>query len=277
MRRHAEREDLNQYWYSAYTIDVLRQVCGRLACPAPLRESVDLVDSRGRWKGPYLRTRPADAVPVVFHTVATLEDFHYTIQTLSGRAGGCDGAWQEIEASSTRVAFLSTPSLFFSLKDKALKNNSVLFDVCAFPSPCGLQQRSHVLHRRSLSMKGTREVRRQRCWVLTRRARAENCFDAMKAISTPCTARVGQPSADACGIDRAYHNYPPMLLPPSPPEPTGSNSPPGLWSTASRWTKHRLESADSHRNSACGTSAALAADKVWQGGGLNSWTSNGCI
>jgi len=40
-----------------------------------------------------------------------------------------DGALQEIEASATRVAFLSTPSLFFSLKDKALRSNSVLFDV----------------------------------------------------------------------------------------------------------------------------------------------------
>eukprot|EP00241_Pyramimonas_parkeae_P011911 CAMPEP_0114226012 /NCGR_PEP_ID=MMETSP0058-20121206/1000_1 /TAXON_ID=36894 /ORGANISM="Pyramimonas parkeae, CCMP726" /LENGTH=188 /DNA_ID=CAMNT_0001336699 /DNA_START=43 /DNA_END=609 /DNA_ORIENTATION=+ len=58
--KHVEKEEMNQYWYSAHTIDVLRQ---------------------------------------------------------------------EIEASATRVAFLSTPSLFFSLHNKTLKKNSVLFDL----------------------------------------------------------------------------------------------------------------------------------------------------
>lgn len=48
---------------------------------------------------------------------------------------GRDGALQEIEASATRVAFLSTPSLFFSLKDKLLKSNSVLFDVQTLRPP----------------------------------------------------------------------------------------------------------------------------------------------
>jgi hypothetical protein len=42
---------------------------------------------------------------------------------------------QEIEMSATRVAFLSTPSLFFSLKDTALKSNSVLFDVRSLRPP----------------------------------------------------------------------------------------------------------------------------------------------
>lgn len=36
---------------------------------------------------------------------------------------------QEIEAQSTRAAFLSTPSLYFSLKNKELKDNSYVFDV----------------------------------------------------------------------------------------------------------------------------------------------------
>ena len=35
----------------------------------------------------------------------------------------------EVEANATRAAFLSTPSIFFSLKNKELKANSVLFDL----------------------------------------------------------------------------------------------------------------------------------------------------
>mmetsp|Transcript_26756 Transcript_26756/g.58259 ORF Transcript_26756/g.58259 Transcript_26756/m.58259 type:complete len:189 (+) Transcript_26756:165-731(+) len=58
--KHSEKEDLNQYWYSAHTIDVMRQ---------------------------------------------------------------------EVEDNATRAAFLSTPSVFFSLKNKELKKNSVLFDL----------------------------------------------------------------------------------------------------------------------------------------------------
>mmetsp|Transcript_5055 Transcript_5055/g.6868 ORF Transcript_5055/g.6868 Transcript_5055/m.6868 type:complete len:189 (-) Transcript_5055:103-669(-) len=58
--KHTEKEDLNQYWYSAHTIEV---IC------------------------------------------------------------------LELEETSTRVAFLSTPSLFFSLKNKELKKNSAVFDL----------------------------------------------------------------------------------------------------------------------------------------------------
>mmetsp|Transcript_5880 Transcript_5880/g.10193 ORF Transcript_5880/g.10193 Transcript_5880/m.10193 type:complete len:190 (-) Transcript_5880:249-818(-) len=58
--RHSEKENLNQYWYSAHTIDAMRLEC---------------------------------------------------------------------EDGSTRIAFLSTPSIFFSLKNKELKKNSVLFDL----------------------------------------------------------------------------------------------------------------------------------------------------
>eukprot|EP00239_Pterosperma_sp_CCMP1384_P012926 CAMPEP_0197866530 /NCGR_PEP_ID=MMETSP1438-20131217/44263_1 /TAXON_ID=1461541 /ORGANISM="Pterosperma sp., Strain CCMP1384" /LENGTH=155 /DNA_ID=CAMNT_0043485101 /DNA_START=436 /DNA_END=903 /DNA_ORIENTATION=+ len=36
---------------------------------------------------------------------------------------------QECEAHGKRIAFLSTPSIFFSLKNKELKANSVLFDL----------------------------------------------------------------------------------------------------------------------------------------------------
>ena len=36
---------------------------------------------------------------------------------------------QEIEAVSKRCAFLSTPSLYFSLRDATLKDASVVFDV----------------------------------------------------------------------------------------------------------------------------------------------------
>ena len=36
---------------------------------------------------------------------------------------------EQCEANGSRIAFLSTPSIYFSLKDKTLKNNSVCFDV----------------------------------------------------------------------------------------------------------------------------------------------------
>ncbi|KAK3281321.1 hypothetical protein CYMTET_10882, partial [Cymbomonas tetramitiformis] len=36
---------------------------------------------------------------------------------------------KELEKSFKRIAFLSTPSIFFSLKDKALRKNCVLFDL----------------------------------------------------------------------------------------------------------------------------------------------------
>ena len=35
-----------------------------------------------------------------------------------------------IESVSTKCAFLSTPSLFYSIKDENLKRRSILFDVC---------------------------------------------------------------------------------------------------------------------------------------------------
>ncbi|KAH7440960.1 hypothetical protein KP509_03G017900 [Ceratopteris richardii] len=60
LRRTLENPNLNQYWYSAYTIDVLVK---------------------------------------------------------------------EIEDNASKAAFLSTPSLYFSLNDKQLKDNSYVFDV----------------------------------------------------------------------------------------------------------------------------------------------------
>ena len=36
---------------------------------------------------------------------------------------------QQCEAVGKRIAFLSTPSVYFSLKDKSIKENSVCFDV----------------------------------------------------------------------------------------------------------------------------------------------------
>ena len=36
---------------------------------------------------------------------------------------------QQCEDHGTRIAFLSTPSIFFSLKNKEIRNNSVCFDV----------------------------------------------------------------------------------------------------------------------------------------------------
>jgi hypothetical protein len=55
-------------------------------------------------------------------------------------------------------------------------------------------------------MEGTREVHGRWCWVLTRRARATNRFDAMKTISTLCTERVGHSFASACVMDRELLN-----------------------------------------------------------------------
>lgn len=57
---------------------------------------------------------------------------------------------QEVEAQSKKAAFLSTPSIYFSLKDKNLRSASRVFDV----SPCHKYVRRCVLtlkHARSHS------------------------------------------------------------------------------------------------------------------------------
>lgn len=51
-----------------------------------------------------------------------LNQFWYSAPTIAAMVG-------EIEQHATRCAFLSTPSLFFSLNDTTLQSNSTLFDV----------------------------------------------------------------------------------------------------------------------------------------------------
>jgi hypothetical protein len=73
--------------------------------------------------------------------------------------------------------------------------------------------RPPCVHRLAVSMEGTLKVHRRLYWVPTRRAKAANLFDVVKAISSLCTARVGHPAASACSIDRGHLPLPPLIAP----------------------------------------------------------------
>ena len=113
-RRFEEREDFNQYWYGRHPSLPLERVSTRGARPVPGVTAARAGDGGALWRSPGRRRRRL--------TRASARRYSkYTI----------DKIVEEVEAAAESVAFLSTPSIYYSLKSKALKASSCVFDVRA--------------------------------------------------------------------------------------------------------------------------------------------------
>ena len=97
--RNKEKADFNQYWCD---------------CVQTLGRNTQRRENEYTKTGHYVTHQ---RIPTARYSQPTIAAFVDAVQEQAGAAGRC--------------AFLSTPSIFFSLDSDAVKQNSVLFDVCA--------------------------------------------------------------------------------------------------------------------------------------------------